>query len=208
MKTSFTSILALVSTMLLFNACQKDSLVDSISPEYTANKSVELRAISDLITFEIWQNVEILQPDCDTDPIMSKNSENNDDEITRYSGCYGQFGLTSNEGQGWMMEYGRFLSTIELMFDPDKDQVRGTINLQFQNEGDMLILMAFGNFTKIELADGGYTLMVNVLSQKGTDRFANVNFSGMLTIMDADLIFDGDAIDYSATLVVKGAFGK
>ena len=193
--------------LLVFSACQKDSLVDNVAPEYTVDVSSDLRS-SEVVQFELWQQVDILQPDCD-DSSMTSNSEDNDDEITKTSGCTGVYGLTGyDNGQGWIHEYGRFLSVIELKFDADRNQVNGTVELSFPADKDMLVLKALGDITKESSTDGGSTLMVHVLSMKGTGRFKYVNFSGQLTIMEADQIFDGDATDHYATVYIKGSFGK
>ncbi len=207
MKTRITSMLTLASMVLFLTSCQKDSFVDTVSPDYTMENSADLRSPADFVRFELWQDVEILQLDCD-DPILVSNSEDKRDEITRTSGCYAFYGLTSDIGQGFMGGYGRFLSSIELKFDTDKDQVKGWIMLEFQHEHDLLVLKVYGPVIRIVSDDGGVSLQVSVLYQKGTERFQYVQFSGTLTIMDADKIFDGEATDYSATLVIKGAFGK
>ena len=207
MKTRITITFALASMLLFFSACQKDSLVDNVAPEYTADVSSDLRS-SELVQFELWQQVDIQPPDCD-DAIMTSNSEDNEDEITKTSGCTGVYGLTGyGDGQGWILEYGRFLPVIELKFDADKNQVNGTVELFFPADNDMLVLKALGKITKESSTDNGSTLMVHVLSMKGSGRFKYINFSGELTIMEADQIFDGDATDHYATVYIKGSFGK
>jgi hypothetical protein len=206
MKTRITSIFALASTLLLFSACEKDALVDSLAPEYTNDVTAEMRS-SEFVKFEIWQQVDILQPDCG-DPIMTNDTEEDGDEISKSSGCMGTYGLTSDEGQGWTQDYGRLTSIVELKFDASTNQVDGTIEFKFPADNDMLVLKALGKITRDASSDEGTTIMVHILSMKGTGRFANVNFSGSLTIMEADQIFDGDVIDYYATIYIKGAFGK
>ncbi len=207
MKTSIKQLCALASMLFLFSACEKDSLVDNVNPEYTADVSSDMRS-TEMVQFELWQQIDILQPDCE-DPIMTSDSEGNDDEVTKTSGCMGIYGLTGyDNGQGWIQEYGRFLSVIELRFDADRNQVNGTIQLKFPADSDMLVLKAVGEIHREVSSEDGTNLMIHVLSMKGTGRFKYVDFSGELTIMDADQIFDGDATDYYATVFINGAFGK
>jgi len=207
MKTRIAQIFALVTILLLFTACQKDSLVDDISPDYTIDDSIEMRS-SEAVEFELWQYVGVIHPDCPDVPEMVEHRTEGEYETSKTSGCYGTYGLTSDLGQGYMDEYGRFLSTLDLKFNPDKDQVDGTVTLKFVPDGDMLILKAMGKIIKKESIDGGITLTVQIMFARGTGRFAHVNFNGTLSIMEADLVFNSEAIDYNATILVQGAFGK
>lgn len=191
--------------LVLFNACQKDSLSERVTPIYTDDISNDLRS-SEPVQFEVWQQLDILQPDCN-DPIMIKDTEYNDDEISKTSGCTGTYGLTGYVGQGFAEEYGRFLSIVELKFDANKNKVEGTIEFKFVAEGDMLVLKAVGEISRISTEEGT-TLRVHVMHRKGTGRFQHVRFNGDLSILEADQIFDGDAIDYNATIYINGSFGK
>jgi hypothetical protein len=150
----------------------------------------------------------VIQSDLLAAPAMVKYSDNVDDVIAKSSRYYGHYGLTSESGQGFMMHYGRFLSTLDLNLDPTKSQLNGTITLKFITDGDVMVLKAMGDVTEKETTDGGTNMTVQVMAIKGTGRYSNPHFYGKLTIMDSDLIFDGDAIDYNATFVVQGAFGK
>ncbi len=205
MKTRFTSFYALFFFTLLFSSCQKDALVEPAVPSFADDESTELRS-GQTAEFEVWQQVDILQLDCDNDPIMIEDTEDNDDEILKTSGCYGQYGLTSYEGYGWILEYGRFTSSVELKFDADKNEVSGTIDLIFPGEGDMLVLNASGLIIRTASSEEGTTLSVDISSRRGTGRFSDVNFRGTLYIMEADQIFDGDATDYYASLLIEGEF--
>jgi hypothetical protein len=207
MKTRLTPFCTIVLITLLFSSCQKDALIDPITPSFTIDESSDLRS-SDNTEFELWQQVNILQPDCGNDPIMTKDTEGNDDEILKTSGCFGLYGLTSYEGGGWALNYGRFTSIVDLKFDADKNVVSGTIELNFSGVGDMLVLKASGSISSEVSSEDGKTLTVDVTSHKGTGRFAHVSFTGTLYIMEADKIFDGDATDYYATLYIKGEFGR
>ena len=205
MKTQITSFLALVSVILLLSSCQKDALVDNVVPEYNSELSTDLRS-SDQSEFTMWQEVDILQPDCN-DPIMINSEDLDTDELSKTSGCTGLYGLHGDLGQGWIGEYGRFKSEVDLKFDATSKKAYGTISLEFFGPSDILILKAMGDITRV-LSDDGPTIKVNVSSMKGTGRFENAKFHGELTIMEADQIFDGRTKKYQATIMINGAFGK
>jgi len=202
MKTSITKFLGLASMLLMFSACQKDSLVDNVTPQYSTDVASDLRS-SEIAQFELWARLDIVQPDCN-DPIMTRNTEDNIDEITKTSGCTGIYGL-SGDGQGWIAGYGRFLADIVLKFDADNNTVSGTVELTFPPSGDMLVLKAYGKIIK-ESSDDDTTLTVGIRFMKGTGVFEYVDFYGKLTIMEADKIFDGHSTEYYATIYITGDF--
>ena len=95
MKTRIAQIFALATMLLLFTACQKDSLVDDISPDYTIDDSIETRS-SGAVEFELWQYVEVIQHDCSDAPEMVKYREEDATQILKTSGCDGTYGLTAS----------------------------------------------------------------------------------------------------------------
>ena len=203
MKTPITKFLGLASMLLMFSACQKDSLVDNVTPQYSTDVASELRS-SEIAQFELWTRLDIVQPDCN-DRIMTRDTEDKIDEITKTSGCTGLYGLSGDEGQGFIAGYGRFLTDIVLKFDADNNRVSGTVELTLRPSGDMLVLKAYGEIIK-ESTDEGTTMMVHVRFIKGTGVFEHVDFYGELTIMEADKIFDGHSTEYYATIYITGDF--
>jgi len=208
MKTTRCQMFALLSMMFLFISCQKDAFVESISPDYIETESTELRSPSSVMKFELWQHVDIQKLDCGEEAILAKTSGNNDYKTARTKECKGLYGLSSDEGHGWILEYGRFSSQINLKVNPETNQVAGSILLEFTTEGDRLVLNVMGNATKEAQSNEGHTLIMNVLSKKGTGRFAYTNFSGTLRVKDADKVFAGKMTDYYTILEVQGGIGK
>jgi hypothetical protein len=211
MKTHQTSIFGLLSIALVFTACQKDGIVDMDLLENKSDRveTQELdpnmsRSIPVPVNFELQQMVDIQKPDCATSSSLEEGSQ---DQVEKSEGCYGTYGLSSQDGRGWVEDFGSFTSHVDLEYDPTADEINGTVTIVFDRESATLVLKAMGRVLKTATPSEGRTLVVGLESTKFSKPYDMSNFIGQIHIMRADLITDSKSLENDALMVINGEFG-
>ena len=186
--------------LTLATSCTEDSLLgENAQPQHA--ESISLDASAQVIQFISWQQLEIQQPPCPLE--HSTLGGEGSDENVRSEQCFGNYGF-SGAGQGYIEGLDRFLVRSLLNFQPQPYEVTGRIQFDFPGTGDILVLQASGEPQRITTGDGS-AILVPVSYFDGTGSFDQADFDGMLTINDADKIFDADRADYHATILIDGS---
>ncbi len=216
MKTQQTSIFGLLSIALVFTACQKDNIVDmdiladkdaQIEMDgsgFSTDASIPEPPSLDNSAIELNQVVKIKRPDCASGSSLEKVG---DDNRSSREDCYGEYGLSGNDGRSWVAEFGSFTSHVALQYDPVSNELTGKVTLEFDGEPAALVLVPTGSVERRISPSEGSNLMVDIQSKRGAGPLGGTNFKGQIYIMHSDLVFSSKSLENEVNIMIKGSFG-
>jgi hypothetical protein len=199
-------ILLLLITLTLAS-CGPDGLTDPVDPYSTPQINTSVSDLLNDISFEFGLHITKAKSACPKDPIQYDVQYEADDWSSRKRKCFGPMAQKGDPGQGWDLEYGRFLTDVEYIVDPEETLFSGTIDMVFPPY-DMLVF-GVSNVYQIEIAeDSTSTLIVDITEVDGTGVFANIDFEGKLYITDARQVFDREITDYNVAVKIIGTMAR
>ena len=203
MKTQHLFFGTLFAATTMFTSCTEDAMLGGVLPEPITQTEYVQGKSANWIILQARQYTEIQQPPCENvlQPFTSDNPEVADQPANK---CYGAYGLTSDEGQGFADALGRFTSKVSLKYDPTTDEFKGYISYKFFQTEDELMLGIKGKYETHQTIEGT-ELHVTAKYIDGTGQFEDCGFQGTLILVQANEIFNGDHLGYPATIIVEGS---